>query len=68
MGNIKNTERKTVIKIQKNDGCFFTPSLRKPPTSTHTKQKRENPQTPDATAKIATRRSENKICSNTFNL
>jgi len=32
MENIENTERKTVIKIQKMDGCFLTSSLRKPPT------------------------------------
>jgi hypothetical protein len=37
MENRKNTERKTVIKILKNDGCFFVSSLRKSPTSTHTK-------------------------------
>ena len=57
MENRKNTERKTVIKTQKNDGCFLTPSLRKPPTSTHTKQIHKNLQTLDTTTKIEVIRS-----------
>ena len=57
MENRKNTERKTVIKNQKNDGCFLTSSLRKPPTSTHTNQNCKNPQTLDTTIFQVTRRS-----------
>ena len=56
MENTKNTERKTVIKNQKNDGCFLTSSLRKPPTSTHTKQKHRNQQTLATPAKTQARR------------
>lgn len=57
MENRKNTERKTVIKNQKNDGCFLTSSLRKPPTSTHTKQNCKNQQTLDTTTKIEASKS-----------
>ena len=57
MENRKNTESKTVIKIQKNDGCFFTPSLRKSPTSIHTKQICKKPQNLATPIKAQARRS-----------
>lgn len=58
MENTKNTESKTVIKNQKNDGCFFTSSLRKPRHSTLLKQKHKNLQTLDTTTKIEARSPE----------
>lgn len=58
MENIENTESKTVIKIQKNDGCFFTSSLTKPPTSRLLNQYHKNQQTLDTPIKTQARRSE----------
>lgn len=58
MENRKNTEQKTVIKNPKNDGCFFTPSLRKSHTSIHTKQNHKNLQTLATTTKTQARRAE----------
>ena len=58
MENTKNTERKTVIKTQKFDGCFFTSSLRKSHTSRLSKQICKKPQILDMTVKIEARRTE----------
>ena len=55
MENRKNTERKTAIKIPKNDGCFFTSSLRKSHTSRLLKQIHKNLKTLDTTVKIEAR-------------
>jgi len=61
MENRKNTERKTVIKTQKFDGCFLTSSLRKSHTSRLLKQIHKNLQTLDTTVFWTARRSEIKI-------